>query len=329
MANERVRLKHISEPERHKIEGFVSGGWGVREIARILGRSPSSISDELRRHPGYGGRYSVKLAQKEVVHVRVVANQSVHGKLQLGSWLAGYVERKLRQYESPEQIAGTLKQRKRKRTVSHETIYRFIFKRRKDLVIFLRSRKGKYRRRHGTAKRLQDRVRQTKRSIADRPVSIEKRQELGHWEGDTVLGGEKTVRILTHVERKSGYLYMEKLDTVTAEIVGRKTVKRFRKLPRSLRRSVTYDNGVEFADHERTERDTKMTIYFAHPYHSWERGTNENTNGLIRQFFPKKMLLRDVTQKELDRVAKLLNTRPRKRHGYRTPEDVLMGSVRI
>ncbi len=329
MANERVRYQHISEHERHKIEGFVAAGLGVREIARALGRSPSSVSDELRRHPGYGGRYSAKIAQKETEAARVAANQSVHLKLPTGSRLAQRVEAKLRRYESPEQIAGTLRLLRRKRTVSHETIYRFIFRERKDLAVFLRSRKGKYRRRHGTAKRQQDRVRQAKRGIAERPAVIERRRQLGHWEGDTVLGAEKTVRILTHVERKSGFLYMEKLDATSAELVGRKTVKRFLKLPRRLRRSVTYDNGVEFADHERTERDTKMTVYFARPYHSWERGTNENTNGLIRQFFPKKMALRDVTQKELDRVAKLLNTRPRKRHGYRTPEDVLKGSVRV
>jgi len=329
MADERVRYQHISEHERHKIEGFLAAGLGVREIARTLGRSPSSVSEELRRHPGYGGRYSAKAAHKETVAIRVAANRSVHLKLPTGSRLARRVEAKLRRYESPEQIAGTLKRLKRKRIVSHETIYRFVFKERADLAVFLRSRKGKYRRRRGTAKRQQDRIQHAKRSIADRPAAIESREELGHWEGDTVLGAEKTVRILTHVERKSGFLYMEKLDTTSAELVGRKTVRRFRKLPRRLRRSVTYDNGTEFADHERTERDTKMTVYFARPYHSWERGTNENTNGLIRQFFPKRMPLRDVTQKELDRVAKLLNTRPRKRHGYRTPEDVLLASVRV
>lgn len=329
MANERMRYQHISERERHKIEGFVDAGWGVRDIARTLGRSVSTISDELHRHPGNGGGYSAQVAQRETVATRTAANRLVHQKLSRGSRLALYVEAKLRRYASPEQIAGTLKLLRRKRTVSHETIYRFIFKDRKDLTIFLRSRKGKYRRRNGTAKRQQDRIQQTKRSIADRPAVIEERRELGHWEGDTVLGGEKTVRILTHVERKSGYVFMEKLDETSAELVGQKTVKRFTKLPKRLRRSVTYDNGVEFADHQRTERDTKMIIYFARPYHSWERGTNENTNGLIRQFFPKKMLLRHVTQKELDRVAKLLNTRPRKRHGYRTPEAVLKGSVRV
>lgn len=329
MANERVRYQHISERERHKIEGFVDAGWGVREIARTLGRSVSSISDELHRHPGNGGGYSARLAEKDAAAIRAAANNSVHGKLPAGSRLARRVEAKLRRYESPEQIAGTLKSLRRKQTVSHETIYRFIFKDRPDLTVFLRSRKGKYRRRRGTAKRQVDRIQQTKRSIADRPAVIEERRELGHWEGDTVLGAEKTVRILTHVERKSGFLYMEKLDVTSAELVGRKTVRRFMKLPKRLRRSVTYDNGVEFADHQTTERDTKMTVYFARPYHSWERGTNENTNGLIRQFFPKKMPLRDVTQKELDRVAKLLNTRPRKRHGYRTPEDMLRQGVRL
>jgi len=325
MDKNQVHYQHINERERHKIEGFRDVGWSVRDIARALGRDPSTISRELRRHPGSGGGYSATNATCEAKESRIGANVFVHKKLKPGTRLTRHVESKLRQYWSPEQIVGRRNFEGRKRNVSVETIYRFIANDRPDLRRFLRLQKGRYRRRRGTQKRAKQRYFAHRRSITERPATIEKRTRLGHWEGDTVLGKEKSSRFLTHVERKSGVLFADKIDACTADLVGRKTVKRFRRLPKRLRQTVTYDNGVEFSDYERTERDSKMIVYFARPYHSWERGTNENTNGLLRQFFPKKIPLKGVTQKQLDRVVRLLNTRPRKRHGYRTPDEVFTG----
>ena len=162
----------------------------------------------------------------------------------------------------------------------------------------------------------------TKRRVDARPQIIERRKRIGDWEGDTVVGQEKTERILTHVERKSGILLADKISDMKAEVVRKTTVQRFQSVPASKRHTVTYDNGIEFAEYEFIERDANMTIYFAYPYHSWERGTNENTNGLLRQFFPKGSAFRNVTQKHIDQAVSLINNRPRKRHGYRTPLEV-------
>ena len=136
------------------------------------------------------------------------------------------------------------------------------------------------------------------------------------------MGGERTKRILTHVERVSGYLIADILQKVSADIVAEKTIESFKKIPKQKRKSVTYDNGTEFSSHEIIERETKAIIYFANPYHSWERGTNENTNGLLRQFFPKRSSFANITQEDVDQAAKLLNHRPRKRHCYLTPKEM-------
>lgn len=160
-----------------------------------------------------------------------------------------------------------------------------------------------------------------KRWIGERPETINQRARIGDWEGDTIIGLERTKRILTHVERKTGYLVADFLPLVSAEIVAQKTVERLKKFPKQKRHSITYDNGTEFSAHEIIERKTKMTVYFANAYHSWERGTNENTNGLIRQFFPKRSSFATVTKEDVEKVEKLLNRRPRKRLNYLTPYE--------
>ena len=161
-----------------------------------------------------------------------------------------------------------------------------------------------------------------KRWIGERPEVINDRARIGDWEGDTIIGAERTKRILTHVERKTGYLIADFLPKVSAEIVAEKIAKNFKKLPREKRRSITYDNGTEFSAHETIEKKTKAIVYFANQYHSWERGTNENTNGLLRQFFPKKSSFATVNQDDVDRATKLLNRRPRKRLCYLTPKEM-------
>jgi IS30 family transposase len=187
---------------------------------------------------------------------------------------------------------------------------------------YLRCQKGKYRRRHGTVHREKAREYGKKRWIGERPEVINERARIGDWEGDTIIGGERTKRILTHVERVTCYLLADILPAVSAEIVAQKTIESLKKIPKSKRKSITYDNGTEFSAHETIEKKTKATIYFANKYHSWERGTNENTNGLIRQFFPKKSLFAKVTQRDVDRVTKLLNRRPRKKLCYLTPYEM-------
>lgn len=151
---------------------------------------------------------------------------------------------------------------------------------------------------------------------------MDKRERIGDWEGDTIVGKERTKQILTHVERKSGLLLGDKLEHSTAEETKNKTIERFKTIPKNKKFTSTYDNGTTFSEHEMTEKKTGIEIYFAWPYHSWERGANENANGLLRQFFPKKSSFAMITQEAVDEACGLLNNRPRKRLGYLTPNEV-------
>jgi transposase, IS30 family len=320
----------INAEERLKLESWRVDGVSNGEIARRLGRHVSTVGRELIRNGNsYSGWYSARAAQKSCKRRRVEVNKLVHTVMVPGSALVLFVEQKLLAHWSPEQIAGRLKRLKKRRgrtscfTISHERIYLWIYRERKDLIPLLRhSKKRRHRRKNGTKQREKRREEEKKRRIDTRPRVIERRTTLGHWEGDTVLGSEKTVRLLTHVERKSRYLYADKVERATAKTVREKTVRRFNRIPKHKRQTVTYDNGVEFSDHETTERDTGLTIYFAYPYHSWERGTNENTNGLLREFFPKKSAFKAVSQKQVDQAVRFLNTRPRKCLDYLTPDEV-------
>lgn len=221
---------------------------------------------------------------------------------------------------------------KRKRTnkdyVVHETIYQYLYTERKDLIPLLRQKKGKYRRRHGTKEREKARELSKKTWITERPEYINNRSEIGHFEGDTVKGKTDSGSIGTHVERVSGYALGAKLDNLKAKHVHEKTVEVFKRIPKEKRLSETNDNGVEFWDFELTEKALGMKIYFALPYHSWERGTNENFNGLLRQFFPKGSSFAKVTQKDVDKAITNLNHRPRKRLNYLSPYEVFVKGMK-
>lgn len=326
--------KHITCEERVKIETLRNEGYAKNEIAERLHRHRSSIGRELERNwEGVGGPYKATRAERRRRTVRAAANQT-HRKLIVGNKLERRVEEGLRRFWSPEQIAGRLRLEHRGDTVlCHETIYRFLHTKRTDLLPLLRQgHKRRYRRRHGTKQRELRREQRKKRSIDIRPKIVDRRGRFGDWEGDTVIGDTHNIdRVLTHVERKSGYFLADKISGQgpLAETVRRKAAARFRRLPKHLRRTVTYDNGIEFSDHERIERDGKITPYFAHPYCSWERPLNENQNGLLRQFLPKGSSFQRLTQKRLDHYVKLINSRPRKRHGYHTPEEVLSRHVAV
>jgi len=181
-----------------------------------------------------------------------------------------------------------------------------------------------YRRRWGTVKRQQIRNAANRRWIDERPAAANNRTRVGDWEGDTVLGVPGRSRLLTYADRLSGKAKAIKVPggDGLAEVVADRTIGWLGKLPRTKRHTMTYDNGTEFGQHEYIEDHSSLQVYFAHPYHSWERGTNENTNGLYRQFFPKKADLDPVSQRQIDTATRLLNTRPRKRHHYRTPDEV-------
>ena len=236
--------------------------------------------------------------------------------------LKEYIFRKLKRYWTPEQIAGALRDKYKRTVVCQQTIYTYIYEQKPKWAIYLRRKKNPYRRRHGTIQRTKQREDQKKRGIEERPAVVTERSRVGDWEGDTVWGKERNLKILTYVERRSGLLRASLLTLSTAAEVREKTKEIFSTFKRSSRQTVTYDNGLEFSDYEWIEKDSKIEAYFANPYHSWERGTNENTNGLLRQFFPKGSSFATVTQKQLDRAVWLINTRPRKRHQYKTPIEV-------
>jgi IS30 family transposase len=324
-----MSYKHITSKQRVELSVLRRAGIAQKDIALILGLNPSSISRELKRNRSKNNQYHAKKADQVTKRRRIEANQRFR-KIENNPWLQDYIKQKLRLYWSPEQIAGRLKQELNKSVISHETIYQYIYEEQPELKKYLRCRKGKYRRRHGTRKREKLREESKKRRIDTRPNIVEKRERLGDWEGDTIIGEKgKKESILTYVDRMSGYLVAEFVLNRKAETIHKATTKRFCSLPRNKRHTITYDNGVEFSDHEFTERDTKTTIYFAHPYHSWERGTNENTNGLLRQFFPKKTSFATITIKDVKKAEKLINSRPRKRLNYLTPTEVFYDKIAL
>ncbi|MBI2674484.1 MAG: IS30 family transposase [Candidatus Yanofskybacteria bacterium] len=187
---------------------------------------------------------------------------------------------------------------------------------------YLRSQKGAYRRRRGTKIREQEREQAKKRRIDERPGIIERRGRIGDWEGDTLMGRDKRVRIVSFVDRRTGYLIAFLLPKMNSQLLTSLTLKYFKRIPKKKRKTITLDNGTEFSDWERLEKRSGMTIYFAYPYHAWERGTNENTNGLLRQYFPKTLDFNLITSSELAYVVRRLNNRERKRLGFLSPRRI-------
>jgi IS30 family transposase len=316
--------KHITPDQRNELSALKRTKIKQKEIAQILGKDRTTIYRESMRNKNKDGKYDARTAKEKTKERRIKSNQRFR-KIENNEWLRKYIIRCIKKCWSPEQIAGRIKKKwpkDRSRHIGKDSIYDFIYTERKDLVKYLRCQKGKYRRRYGTRIREKQREEAKKKRIDVRPKIVEERSRIGDWEGDTIVGGERKIHILTHVERKSGILFADKLERATAELTEEKTIKRFKKIPRNKKHTLTYDNGSTFASHKETERKTKIDIYFAFPYHSWERGCNENANGLLRQFFPKKSSFANVSQKDIDKAYRLINNRPRKRLNYLTPREV-------
>lgn len=314
--------QHITSKQRTELSVLLRVGHNQSEIARLLGKHRSSISRELKRNSANNTiGYHAQIAKQKTKGRRIAANQRFR-KIENNTKLRKYIIRKLRKYWSPEQIAGRLKEKQRYTIICHETIYQFIYTERPDLKRYLRCQKGKYRKRYGTKKREIKRENDKKKRIDVRPEIVEQRKRLGDWEGDFIIGQEKTTGILTHVDRKSGYLTADKVEKLEAQPVKEIIINRLRKLPRIKRKTITYDNDKVLTTQDMIERKTGVEVYFAYPYHSWERGTNENTNGLLRQFFPKKTPFANITQEEINKKVRLINARPRKRLHYLTPAEV-------
>jgi IS30 family transposase len=314
-----MSYRQITSEERYRLSALRMQGYGNPGIAKELRRHRSSIWREVRRnaHPT-DGRYKVEKAIERAsgrrrrcrAHPRFTEPQ-----LRL-------VWERLRQLWSPEQICGRLRRGGQLR-ISHETIYRHIWQDRRrggDLHRYLRCAIKRRRKRYGA---YDSRGRLAgKRLIGERPASVETRKSIGHWEIDTVLGKRSKHCIVTLVERKSGYTQIGKLTARTKEQASASTIGLIRRHPH-LFKSITADNGTEFHGYADVEQATNVPFYFANPHHSWERGTNENTNGLIRQYLPKHASMASLTQAQCALVEQSLNSRPRKRHGYKTPDEII------
>lgn len=305
---------HIGPSDWTVISRLLRAGYPLREIARTINKDHSAV---IRHVNTYGGRtgYDVREVRRQKHMKRITAMDGIRV---LKGTLLRTVLKRLRAHESPEQIAGVLG------TLDASTIYRYIHERAPHLKKFLRSQKGQYRRKRGTKRREKQREIAKKRRIDERPKIVERRSRLGDWEGDTIMGRDKRIRIVTYVDRRSGCLIAFLLPKLNAELLTKLTAKAFGRIPKQKRKTLTLDNGTEFSDWERLEKQTGMTIYFAYPYHSWERGTNENTNGLLRQYFPKSMDFNLITPQDLANVVRKLNDRPRKRHNFKSPRDVFL-----
>jgi transposase, IS30 family len=316
--------QQLSQEQRYLItEGTISR-LSKAEIARKIGRSPSTIGRELARNRrASDGRYRADEANGKAIARRREARRGFrHTEEQ---WVV--VVRLIAERWSPEQISGILKLHG-PFTISHETIYKRIIHNKKeggqlykDLRIMPKARRKRYNSRDSRG------ILPGKRHISTRPGVVETRKQLGHWEGDTVIGKDLHHCILTLVERKSGFAIIKKLASRTTAEVIQAAIAALREHEGKFK-TITLDNGTEFHEYKTLEDLFPIQCYFATPYHSWERGSNENLNGLIRQYIPKGVSMRGLTQADCDRIAFKLNSRPRKRHGYKTPLEVYSAYTR-
>lgn len=312
----------ITFAERYTLGLLRRRGCSAAAIARVLRRHRSTIGREIRRNRAHSdGTYRPPLADWYARGRRSRSRRNRH--FTATDW--AQIQELLREDWSPEQVAGWLR-RFRVLAISHETIYRYIWADKRaggTLHQHLRGARKQRRKRYG---RYDSRGRLAgKRWITERPPIVETRQELGHWEADTMLGASQAGPcVFSMVERKSGYLLLGQLAQRTSAFVNARARQLIRAQGQPVH-TITVDNGTEFHEYAKLEAATGARFYFATPHHAWERGTNENTNGLIRQYLPKRQSMADLTQHDCNRIAAKLNRRPRKRLGYRTPEECYAG----
>ena len=321
----------LTSEERYVIYHLKLYKLSLREIARRLDRHHSTISREIKRN---GPIISSWVYWHQGAHEQALKRrkQPRHYRRRTHEPLVKYVERSLRAERSPDVIVGCLKKEypnEIKMRISIETVYRWVYRDASQggqlFTCLCRCHKKRRRQhRYGTGRGLiPGRI-----SIDKRPDLVATRQRFGDWEGDTVEGAKGSGHITTHVERKSRYLIADKLVNKTAAVTAQVVTSAFRKIPAALRHTLTLDNGKEFTRFRDIEKNTGLAIYFADPYSAWQRGTNENTNGLLRRYFPKGMDFRTISKKALAQAVKKLNHRPRKCLGYRTPHEVFMQARR-
>jgi len=320
--------RRLTLKEKVQIETLLNENKTKAYISKRLNRSRSTISREvnkwvLNKHDKYDAHLAHWCAKDDYLNKRNLDKISTYSLLKF------FVYKGLLSNWTPEQIAGKIKQDYPNNpimTISHEAIYRHIYTRpqaslNKKLIKLLvrkKTRRRPSKKRRGTGCKIINQV-----SIELRPKHIDLREEIGHWEGDLMIGKNQKSAIGTIVERKSRYTIIIKLKSRKSEEVAKMFSKKLNQLHQIFKKTMTYDNGSEMAKHEKITQNTGMKIYFAHPYSSWERGTNENTNGLIRRYLPKGTNFNEIDEKTLLNIQEKLNNRPRKIIGYKTPKEIM------
>ncbi|CAM1363254.1 IS30 transposase; CP4-6 prophage [Tenacibaculum soleae] len=330
----RKKTSRLTLKERIQIETLLKENKSKSYIAKTLNRSRSTITREVNKWVQTDkDKYSAELAnwnaKDDYLNKRNTDKISIHKKLRI------YVFKGLLSQWTPEQIAGKLKldfPNDPIMSISHESIYRYIYtqpqarlnKKLINLLVRKKTRRRPTKKKRGTGSKIINQV-----SIDNRPKHIDLRQEIGHWEGDLMIGKNQKSAIVTIVERKSRYTLIVKLKARNSKEVAKMFSKILNKLNPILKKTMNYDNGVEMARHENITQKTGMKIYFAHPYSSWERGTNENTNGLIRRYLPKGTDFNLISKKQLMIIQEKLNNRPRKIIGYKTPKEIIDSELKF
>lgn len=306
---------HLSQTERYIIALLNTMNYRQKQIAATLCRSPSSISRELKRNTtaqGYNAIDAIEQARTRSLNSR--------NARRIDADTLDAVKAKLRIEHSPEQIAAHL-------PISHSSIYKLIRADKRDggtLYKHCRCQKQR-RKRYGSSLNGRGQI-PNRRCIRQRPAAIDYRAEVGHWEGDTIIGAANQGALVTLVERKTGFTLIAKVKFKTAALVGKACVDLLKPYQPWVK-TITFDNGKEFANHAAIDAALDSITYFAEPYSSWQRGTNENTNGLIRQYIPKKRLFSSVSDEEVDTIMAKLNNRPRKRLGFISPIQALSSNL--
>ena len=312
---------HLSQDERDTIAVLRGEGRSLRFIAKKIKRDPGTLSRELKRNgaPVHTGYYLPHKA-----HERAVKRNSERAKRQRlkDPRLRGYVRRRIKADWSPELTAGRWSILHPENPISHEAVYQWIYEDARDLIPCLmrahkkRERRG-YSRKH-TKSHIPNRI-----SISQRPKTVEKRRVAGHWETDTAVSRQSKAALQITVERKTRYTHLAKLPAKTAHCMKVGLTRRMSRVQQRLRSSITYDNGTENTDHEETNRTLGTKSYFCEPYHSWEKGTVENTIGIVRRFLPKKTDFAIVSSKDIRKIERWLNNRPRKCLNFKTPAEAM------
>lgn len=329
----RRAIAHLTLSEREEIRAGLSARMGIRAIARSLNRSPSTISREVQRNRGRRGYKAVDANNR----ANRMAKRPKVCLLERNPQLRNLVQEKLESKWSPEQISGWLRRtfpRQNMMQISAETIYKTLYFRNRSALhhMLVKHLRRSHSLRHGkrhTRKGERGTINIVNGiSIHERSKHIDNRRSFGHWEGDLVSGTNNS-HIATLVDRKSRYTVILKLNGKDAGSVNQALIDKFQELPPTLRLSLTWDRGMELSKHLELTASTGVKVYFCDPQSPWQRGTNENTNGLIRQFFPKKTCLAQYSQQEQDKVAAQLNSRPRKTLKFKTPKEVIENGVAL